>query len=220
MKKILPSFVFLLLAVLVACGQATPTPAQVDHYSLMPELKYGPESDYWPPISIDGWSPPVPLPFPVTTPGGEDSPIIMPDDQTLYFFFTSNVSIPVEKQLLDGMTGIWITHRSGETWNEPERVLLSDPGEPALDGYEFVSGDLIYFCTAREGYIGAQWFRAEFQNGVWQDWRYIGDELIQSEYEVGELQFTADGHELYFHSARAGGYGGLDLWVSQKTPSG
>jgi hypothetical protein len=144
----------------------------------------------------------------------------MPDNQTLYFFFTPDVSLPPEKQVLDGVTGIWVTHLSGEAWSEPERVRLSDPCKLALDGCEFVLGDLMYFCTTREGYTGVQWFSAVLKNGLWQDWCFAGDELKQSEYEVGELHITADGQELYFHSRRSGGYGGLDLWVSQKTPNG
>jgi len=41
---------------------------------------------------------------PVNTSGGEDSPFLLPDSQTLYFFFTPDVSIPTEKQLFDGVT--------------------------------------------------------------------------------------------------------------------
>ncbi|MBI4731062.1 MAG: PD40 domain-containing protein [Chloroflexi bacterium] len=219
MKRIIFPLLTLIL-VTIACGDATPTPAPVDRYSLLPEIKYTPEVDFWPPTAVDGWSQPVPLPYPVNTSGGEDGPFILPDGQTLYFFFTPDVSIPVEEQLFDGVTGIWVTRRSGETWSEPERVWLSDPGELALDGCEFVSGNLMYFCTARSGYTGIQWFGAELQDGLWQNWRYAGDELKQSQYEVGELHITADGQELYFHSARPGGYGDLDIWVSQMTPDG
>ena len=41
---------------------------------------------------------------PVNTSGREDSPFLLPDGQTLYFFFTPDVSIPAEKQLFDGVT--------------------------------------------------------------------------------------------------------------------
>jgi Tol biopolymer transport system component len=48
-------------------------------------------------------------------------------------------------------------------------------------------------------------------NGKWADWQYAGD-LLNEDYEVGEMHITADGQHLYFHSARAGGLGGLDIW--------
>jgi hypothetical protein len=157
---------------------------------------------------------------PVNTAGAEDSPFISLDGNDFYFFFTPDVSIPAEKQLLDGVTGIWVAHRNGDNWSEPVRIRLENPGTLALDGCEFVSGDLMYFCTTREGYNGIQWFRANFKDGSWQDWRYVGDELKQNEYQIGELHITADGQELYFHSARPGGFGGLDIWVAHKTASG
>lgn len=219
MKKKLPFILLLLIPGMVACGQV-PTSVPVDRYSLMPAVKYGPESDFWPPIIREGWSQPVPLPFPVNTKGGEDSPFLLPDGNTLYFFFTPDVSLPAEKQLLDGVTGIWVTRRNGESWSEPQRVLLSKPRELALDGCEFVSGDMMYFCTTREGYTGIQWFRADLVDGTWQDWRSASDELKLAEYETGELHISADGKELFFHSTRPGGLGGRDIWISTMTAAG
>jgi hypothetical protein len=151
------------------------------------------------------------LPFPVNTRGGEDSPFILPDGQTLYFIFTLDVSIPAEKQLLDGVTGIWVTHRINEGWSKLERVWFSNPKKLALDGCEFVWGDLMYFYSAREGHSSIQWFRAEFENGVWQNWYFAGDELKEYEYDVGELHITTVMQDMFFHSSRPGGFGGLDI---------
>jgi len=33
---------------------------------------------------------------------------------------------------------------------------------------------------------------------------------------MGEMHITADGNEIYFHSGRAGGKGGYDIWVTRK----
>lgn len=176
--------------------------------------------DFWPPTAVAGWSQPEPLPFPVNTSGGEDSPFLLGDGRTLYFFFTPDVSIPANDQLFDGVTGIWMTKQAGDSWSEPQRILLTEPGKLALDGCEFISGDLMYFCTIREGYTGIKWFQAELLDGTWQDWRYAGDFLKQDEYETGELHISSDGQELYFHSSRPGGLGGLDIWVSTLTDSG
>ena len=66
-------------------------------------VKMTPQTDYHPPILYsDEWEEPVPLPYPVNTAGAEDSPFIMPDGNTLYFFFTPDPAVPVEKQLIDG----------------------------------------------------------------------------------------------------------------------
>ncbi len=73
----------------------------------------------------------------------------------------------------------------------------------------------MWFASAREGYTGGNLFTAEFNNGKWTNWQYVGDKLMK-EYQVGEMHITADGSELYFHSSRAGGKGQFDIWVSQK----
>jgi hypothetical protein len=90
--------------------------------------------------------------------------------------------------------------------------MLQEDGSLSLDGCTFVQGNSMWFCSAREGYTGVNWFTAEFRNGKWTDWKEAD---FDPAYEVGELHITADGSELYFHSYRSGGKGGLDIWVSK-----
>jgi hypothetical protein len=197
------------------CTAETPTPTPPpDRESLIPlnQAKITPETDIYPPRSMtDEYDDPVPLPYPVNTAGAEDSAFVMPDGNTLYVWFTPNPQVPVEQQVTDGVTGIYVFHRSGEGWSAPERVWLQDPGKLALDGCEFVLGNKMWFCSAREGYTGLHWFTADFIDGKWGNWT-LAD--FKPEYEVGELHITADGQELYFHSSRLGGLGDYDIWVS------
>ena len=88
--------------------------------------------------------------------------------------------------------------------------MLQDPGKLSLEGCGFLLNEVIWFCTAREGLTGLHWFTAEYSNGVWRDWQ-ISD--FDPTYEVGELHIREN--ELYFHSARAGGLGGTDIWMSR-----
>ncbi|MEW5940540.1 MAG: hypothetical protein AB1750_12800 [Chloroflexota bacterium] len=208
---------FALLLIGLACASSTPTvlPAPKDRLSAIPAdaVKITPETDVYPVKSLsEEYADPVPLLAPVNTRGAEDSAFVTPDGQTLYVWFTPSPSIPVEKQLLDGVTGIYVHRQTNGVWGEAERIMLQDPGKLALDGCEFVLGNIMWFCSAREGYEGMNWFSAEFVNGAWQDWK---DANFPTKYEVGELHITANGKELYFHSPRAGGLGGLDIWVSQ-----
>lgn len=73
----------------------------------------------------------------------------------------------------------------------------------------------MWFASAREGYTGVNLFTAEFKNGKWTNWQYVGEKLMK-DYQVGEMHITSDGNELYFHSSRAGGKGQLDIWVTRK----
>ena len=207
-------FVALIFAI-SACSNETQTPtAPPDRERLIPteQAKVRPDADLYPPKSLSmEYDDPVPLPYPVNTAGAEDSAFIMPDGNTLYVWFTPDPQVPVEKQVADGVTGIYVFHRSGEGWSAPERVWLQDPGKLALDGCEFVLGNKMWFCSAREGYTGIHWFTADLVDGTWGNWA-LAD--FKPEYEVGELHITAGGQELYFHSARPGGQGEYDIWVS------
>lgn len=211
-------FTILFLAVLFltgsGCGQ---TPAELpSRESKIPAdaVKITPATDVSPVKSLsDEYENPVPLPAPINTAGAEDSPFIMPDGNTLYFFFTPDVKIPVEKQVIDGVTGIYVAKKINGEWQNPERVLLSKPGSAGSDGCEFIQNDIMYFCSVREGYDGIHWFTAEFKNGKWQNWKNAD---FPADYKVGELHFSADGNEVYFHSDRPGGKGGFDIWISKK----
>ena len=177
-------------------------------------VKMSPGADEHPPLlHSSDYEQPVPVPGSVNTAGAEDSPFIAPDGRTLYFFFTPDVKVPVEQQILDGVTGIYVSRKLDSDWSKPERVILQDSGKLAGDGCEFVLGDVMWFCSVREGYTGVHWFTAEYGNGTWQDWK-VAD--FDPEYQVGELHITSDGTELYFGADRPGGKGKLDIWVSKR----
>jgi hypothetical protein len=208
---------FLAASVLLGSGcGGTPTPREErPREAAIPAaaVKMSPAADDYPPLlHTDEWEEPQPLAGAVNSAGAEDSPFITPDGRTLYFFFTPDVTVPAEKQLLDGVTGIYVARQQDGEWGSVERVWLQEPGKLALDGCAFVQESTMWFCSAREGYTGINWFAAQFRDEMWQDWQYVG---FPPAYEVGELHITADGQTLYYHSPRPGGQGQLDIWVTR-----
>jgi Tol biopolymer transport system component len=188
----------------------------IDRESKLPSdiVKRTPSGDHHPPILHSGlFEEPVPVPYPVSTSGAEDSPFVLPDGNTLYFFFTPDVRIPVEKQLLDDVTGVYVTHRTNGTWSVPERQWLQEPGKLSLDGAVCVQGDEIWFASAREGYTGVNMFTAHWDGTGWTDYEYSGDRLMK-DMKCGEVHIRGD--DLYFHSDRAGGEGGYDIWMTSR----
>ncbi len=177
-------------------------------------IKMSPETDFFPPIiHYDEWENPIPIGSPINTAGAEDSPFITPDGRTLFFFFTPDVNVPPEKQLIDGVTGIWWTRKVDGIWLEPERIVLSD--DVSLDGCPFVQGDTLWFCSIRKGNYGeVDLYTAKYVNGRWTSWKNAGEQL-NLQYGVGEMHIGPDG-TLYFSSSRQGGYGGKDLWMCKK----
>ncbi|PNX47397.1 MAG: hypothetical protein BV459_04530 [Thermoplasmata archaeon M11B2D] len=175
-------------------------------------VKIIPANDSYPPNSHSNeFSAPVPLPGPLNTAGAEDSPFITNNGSELYFFFTPDVSVPPERQLLDGVTGIYVSKRIDGTWSDPKRVVLQDVGKLALDGCACVDENILWFCSAREGYSGVHWFSAQYVEEKWINWQKAE---FNQDYEVGELHIQGD--ELYFHSSRLGGKGQRDIWMSTK----
>ena len=209
-------FLSSLLIMLSACSQQAaplPTPTALpSRYGRIPSTaqKMGPDNDPFPPLLHNaGWEQPQPMPGPVNSAGGEDSPFITPDGSNFFFFFTPDVNLPAERQLTDGVTGIYQSNLRDGNWTEPERVLLSEG--LALDGCPMIVRNQLWFCTVREGFTGLHWFKATFDFGIWGDWQQAD---FNPDYQVGELHISADGTELYFHSNRPGTQGKNDLWVS------
>jgi hypothetical protein len=224
-RRISLSLLVLLVVGSWACGStgastAIPTPGG-DRLSAIPAnaVKQAPEDDVYPPVLHSSeYSDPVPMPGPINTAGLEDSPFVAPDGR-FYFYFAPSASAPAEKQLLDGVSGIYVATPAGSGWDNPQRVMLQDPGKVALDGCADVLVDRLWFCSAREGWSGIHWFAAGLVDGAWSDWQ-LADVQLPQDGQVGELHFTSDGQTLYFHSDRNAGAGGRDIWRADRSADG
>ena len=187
-----------------------------DRESLIPAdaVKMSPESDSLPPeLHSDEFEEPMLLPYPVNTRGAEDSAFVMPDGQTLYVWFTPNNRIDVIEQAQDQVIGIYQFTKQEDGWSSAKRLWLADPDEIQLDGCGFFQDNMLWVCSVRQGLDGIHWMTSTYENGRWSE-AVLAD--FDPEYGVGELHISNDGSELYFHSDRAGGKGGLDIWVSYK----
>lgn len=194
-----------------------PSPTVLSRGDMIPTdaEKMTPDKDLFPPIlHSSDWESPVPVPGSINTAGAEDSPFISPDGNTLTFFFTPDVDVPAEKQLLDGVTGIYTSHRVDGKWSEPQRIVLIESGKLSLDGCHFIQGNTLWFCSAREGnYRDIDLWTAEHKDGAWTNWQNAGEKL-NLDYWAGEMHISSDQNALYFHSDREDGVGRIDIWVS------
>jgi hypothetical protein len=203
----------------VMAGCHKPWPFLEDRYSKIPAdaRKGTPATDPFPPRLVSAeYEDPVPMPGPVNSKGGEDSPFITPDGGEFYFFFTPDVRVPVERQLLDSVTGIWFCRLEGGQWTEPERVILTD--DLAMDGCEVVFGDTMWFASVRTGNYGEiDWYIAVRREGRWTDWRNAGPQ-VNEDLRPGEMHISSDHRTMYHHKVNQ--YGGLDICKSERTAAG
>src|SRR3989344_3703615 len=134
MKENIYLKIILAILILLVAG-CTPKDTQsiiIDRESKIPAdaVKMTPETDAAPVKSLSPeYEDPVPVSYPINTAGAEDSPCIMPDGSTLYFFFTPDVRVPVEKQVIDRVTGIYAAKKINGESQKPERILLQEPAK-------------------------------------------------------------------------------------------
>ena len=200
--------------------QEEPEPPPNRHNLIPTDVpKQTPETDRHPPVLHSFlWEDPEPLPGPVNTAGAEDSPFMAPGGDRFYFFFTPDVRVPAEKQILDEVTGIWVSEITGEEWSEPTRVVLIEEGL-SLDGCPYASPEELWFCSVRAGNLREIDFWIATASGEGYAVRNAGEEL-NLDVGVGELHVSGDGDTIYYHSEAEGGKGGVDIWVTEKTGEG
>jgi hypothetical protein len=179
------------------------------------------QTDRNPPVLHVGyWEIPQPLSAPVDQEGDELAPFITLAGDELYFFYASDLSVSEAKRALDGVSGIYYSKKTNGVWSDPERVMLSEENENALDSCVYTDGQTLWFCSKR---VGNNWdgnlYLASRKDGTWQDWRNAGKQLNE-DYDVGEPHLSADQNSMIFSANRAGGFGLIDLWQTQRVGEG
>jgi len=216
---------------LLSCGDEGPADGMdacqqieqpsIDRLDYIPvdAVKMSPDNDPAPPVLhlTEMFQDPVPLNGTVNTAGAEDSAFFAGDTETLYFWFTPDVTVAVEDQVIDPSTGIYRSLRQGDAWQSPQKVWLFDI--VSLEGCACVQGNTIWYCAAVCGMTGMHHFYSDYENGNWSSGQ-LSEILNRADYEIDEFHVTPDGNEIYFHSNRTGGQGGNDLWVIEKTGAG
>jgi outer membrane protein OmpA-like peptidoglycan-associated protein len=130
---------------------------------------------------------------------------------------SKNDSVFIFTQKTDENTRIMCSYKSG-SWKKPVDITKQ------LGGYNryysnSITGDgkllIIYMDEGGDGNL----FYSQRKDSTWSKIRSLGKE-INSIYWEAHGFITPDGKTLYFSSNRPGGYGELDIWVSEKDNNG
>jgi Tol biopolymer transport system component len=151
------------------------------------------------------WQQPAVAAF--STAGANVEPSISPDGKALYFISTREPSKG---------TDIWKVDRSGQGWSEPHRLsdtVNSDANEwhPQVTA----NGDLYFAVENRsDGFGDADLYIAQYREGQYLPAENLGRN-INSVAADWDAYVSPDESYLIFKSNRLGGYGGLDMYVSE-----
>ena len=158
----------------------------------------------------------VPL---VNSPYPDYGPVLSPDGKSL--FFTSRRPGGPSSALADDLyyyEDIYLSQKSDSGyWGTPALVAsLSGPGHESASCLS-AAGNVLYL--SRGDGNGDLYSCTSDGSGRWSEPESLGNN-INSEGRETSCFVQADGNRLYFTSDRPGGFGGLDLYISEKRSNG
>jgi len=174
---------------------------------------------------------PVPFdPLPVegiSTPDDEYLPIITPDND--YAFFTRRIKTVTGKDQLfktEKFTEKFMFSKrqngdfsSGEVMPYPFNVNDNEGGATLT-----IDNKRLYYTICQfnkdQTYFNCDICWAEFVNGYWSDIMNLGDSVNNPDTWESQPTITSDGNTLYFISDRHGGFGGYDIYRTDRHPDG
>ena len=186
-------------------------------YDLIDQDKVSPEDDLYPPIMhLEDWEQPQPIPGLVNSAGLEDSPFITPDGEKLFIFYTPSAKVPAEKQIIDRVTGIYVSTKTEGQWQEPNRVKLSSGSESVLDGCPFFQNEILWFCSIRTGnFRDIDIWHAKWTGTKWEDIVNAG-KTLNADLQIGEMHINNNETIMYFHKPSPENNSAYDLWGTVK----
>ncbi|GAB4281722.1 MAG: OmpA family protein [Marinilabiliales bacterium] len=118
---------------------------------------------------------------------------------------------------------IWVSYKENNSWSEPVNI-----GPPVNTEYHDATVGLspdgqelyIYKGDKKKGDIKpGDIYVCELQGSEWSQPKRLSDN-INSPYKESSASISFDGRTLYFVSNRPGGYGGLDIYYSERSING
>ena len=167
-----------------------------------------------------GWSDPAPLPSPLTTNCPEDCPDVSPDGAVLFLCLLDDTydsdDVDWGAFMSNPAVGTFSSVWSGDAWSAPtwEELGVGWSASADMSTSRASGGSPAVFHSARDGNVaGQELFVASWEGDAWSEAERFGP-AINDGLSAGEACISEDGDVVIFASARDGGEGGLDLWVT------
>ncbi len=151
----------------------------------------------------------------INSPFSDHSPVISADESVL-IFTSRRKRFEGEELNADGQYNedIYISYNENSSWQQPKSISanINTEAHEASIGLSPDGQQLFIYSGADGGTILTSYLVGD----EWSVPERLG-ENINTRYRETHASLSADGKYLYFTSDRPGGYGGLDIYVSEKT---
>lgn len=158
----------------------------------------------------------------VNTVNAEYSPAITADANTMVFTRRIPRQIDAPREYGREVENFYVSHRVGEEWMEatdigPPINTSRNEGAQSLS----IDGRSLYFtgCNRPDGHGSCDIYLSVRIGDRWGVPQNLGS-VVNSAYWDSQPSISANGKDLYFTSARRGGYGETDIWVTSLDENG
>ena len=156
-----------------------------------------------------------PLGTTINSTANDYAPVTTADKSIMYF--TSYRSSDSH-----GEADVFLSKRKGDAWTASANAGASFNTD-ANDGSISISGDgqtIVFAADDRDdGYGDTDLYIAEFVDSQLQNIRNLGAQVNSPKWD-SQPTITGDGRTIFFASARKGGIGGTDIWMTTLKPDG
>ncbi|RLD69022.1 MAG: peptidoglycan-associated lipoprotein, partial [Bacteroidetes bacterium] len=154
----------------------------------------------------------------INSPYSDHSPVITADEEVI-IFTSRRKRFEGEKLNADGQYNedIYISYNKNNSWQKPKGISpnINTEAHEASIGLSPDGQQLFIYSGANGGTILTSYLIGD----EWSEPEILGPS-INTRFRETHASMSANGRYLYFTSDRPGGYGGLDLYVSEKLEDG
>lgn len=153
----------------------------------------------------------------VNTKYTEYSPVVSADESVLAFT-ALRPNKGKTRSNEDFIEEVNISYNSSGNWTQPEKIEIVSNYNVGTAGLSADGQHMLIFIGGANN--TGNLYQIDKSGDKWSQPTTLGNKINDVRHLESTASITPDGKKLFFASDRAGGYGGLDIYFSEKLPSG